>query len=265
MRTRLSSRSVVGFTLIEMVISAALAAMILVSSYMCLSSALSSKKLIEPRIDVLQNARVAMAILTADLRSACPIAKEFEFLGMHRMIGDVTADNLDFGSHNYTPKRPGEGDFCQISIFLDKDPESGEFVLFRRRNPVIGLDPLAGGSREEISRGLRGVRFEYYDGFDWYDTWGDADGRAKARGSVIDQPNLSGMPEAVRITLAFDPRPKSRSAAPPGEESFEPPMIFQTIARLNLSTASSTTSGGTPPATGVQESPGPTGPARGVN
>ena len=136
MKMASSLRATAGFTLIEMVISAALAAMILLSSYMCLSSALASKKLIEPRIEVVQNARVAMAIISADLRSACPMAREFEFLGMHRVIGDITADNLDFGTHNYSPKRSGEGDFCQVSIFLDKDPESGEFVLFRRRNPV---------------------------------------------------------------------------------------------------------------------------------
>ena len=264
MKMAFSLRATAGFTLIEMVISAALAAMILLSSYMCLSSALASKKLIEPRIEVVQNARVAMAIISADLRSACPMAREFEFLGMHRVIGDITADNLDFGTHNYSPKRSGEGDFCQVSIFLDKDPESGEFVLFRRRNPVIGLDPLTGGSREEIARGLRGVRFEYYDGFDWYDTWGDADGRAKARGSVIEQPNLSGMPEAVRITLAFDPKPKSKAAAPAVEESPEPSMVFQTIARLNLARIGSRSSGGAPGGAADPEAAGPAATSGGV-
>ena len=230
-----------GFTLIEMVISAALAAMILVSSYMCLSSALSSKKLIEPRIDVLQNARVAMAILTADLRSACPIAKEFEFLGMHRVIGDVTADNLDFGTHNYTPRRSREGDFCQVSFYLEKDPRTTQFVLWRRRNPIIGLDPLSGGSREEIARGVRGVRFEYYDGFDWYDMWGEVRGHAKAQSSLREQPNLSGMPEAVRITLWFDSKPGAKRSETLDEKSPEPPMMFQTVSRLNLASVSSST------------------------
>ena len=70
MKMASSLQATAGFTLIEMVISAALAAMILLSSYMCLSSALASKKLIEPRIEVVQNARVAMAIISADLRSA---------------------------------------------------------------------------------------------------------------------------------------------------------------------------------------------------
>src|SRR5579859_7715500 len=92
-----------GFTLIEIMISAALIALILVSGYACLNAAVSSRKLIEPRLEVFQNARVAMAIMTADLRAACPLSKDYDFLGMHRMLGDVQADNLDFATHNYTP------------------------------------------------------------------------------------------------------------------------------------------------------------------
>ncbi|HZQ46601.1 MAG TPA: prepilin-type N-terminal cleavage/methylation domain-containing protein, partial [Verrucomicrobiae bacterium] len=186
-----------GFTLIELVISAALSAMILVAAYMCLSSAVSSRKMIEPRVEVFQNARVAMAIMSADLRSACPLSKESMFLGMQRTVGDMEADNLDFATHNYMPQHANEGDFCQTSFYVDQDPESGQLSLWRRRNPTIGLDPLSGGSEEEIARGVRGLKFEYYDGYDWYDTWGEVKGRGKQQSSNKVQPNLSGMPEAV--------------------------------------------------------------------
>jgi prepilin-type N-terminal cleavage/methylation domain-containing protein len=243
-----------GFTLIELVISAALATMILVSAYMCLSSAITSQKLIEPRVDVLQSARVAMAIMSADLRSACPLSKDFQFLGMHRMLGDVEADNLDFATHNYTPRRPGEGDYCQISFYLDMDPRSGKYVLWRRRNPAIALDPLSGGTREEIARGVRGVRFEYYDGFDWYDTWGEIPGQGKPKSPSRDQFNLSGMPEAVRITLLFDAKPGSKAVTALEQERPEPPLIFRTVARLNLAATSSQSSSGS----GTSDSSGPT-------
>ena len=153
-----------AFTLIEVVISAALMALIIVSAYLCLNAAVSSQKMIEPRSTVFQNARVAMSLVAADLRCACPLSKDSAFLGMHRMMGTVEADNLDFATHNYTPRRPREGDYCQVSLYPDKDPESGQYVLYRRRNPAIALDPLAGGTREEIARGLLGLRFDYYDG-----------------------------------------------------------------------------------------------------
>jgi len=226
-------RSLSGFTLMEVVISAALMALILVSAYACLSSGVSSRKLIEARAEVAQSARVTMALLSADLRAACPLSKDIQFLGMERTLDDIEADNLDFATHNYTPRRAREGDFCQVSYFLAKEPESGKFSLWRRRNPRIGLDPLSGGTREEIARGLRGLKFEYYDGFDWYNQWGDLDNKGKMDNSWRDRPNLEGMPEAVRITLWFEIGAGSTKNSGKDDTS-EPTLAFQTVCRLNL-------------------------------
>jgi type II secretion system protein J len=244
-----------AFTLIEVIISSALMAMIVVSAYLCLHAALSSQKLIEPRAAVLQNARVALGLMTADLRCACPLSKDFQFLGMHRMMGEVEADNLDFATHHYTPRRSREGDYCQVSFYLDKDAESGELVLYRRRNPTIAFDPLAGGRREELARGLRGVRYEYYDGLDWYETWGEVEGQAKAQSSLRLRSNLSGMPEAVRITLWFDPNPRTKAAESPERTVAEPPLVFQTVARLNLAAQSQPSASGGPDSIGQTAPP----------
>jgi prepilin-type N-terminal cleavage/methylation domain-containing protein len=244
------SRSAAGFTLIEVVISSALMALILVSAYLCFQGAVSSQKLIEPRVGVLQNARVALALMTADLRCACPLSKELQFLGMHRTLGEMEADNLDFATHNYTPRRAREGDYCQVSFYVDTEPESGRFALYRRRNPTIAFDPLSGGSREEIARGVRGLRFEYYDGLDWYDTWGEVEGTAKAQSSNRPRSNLAGMPEAVRITLWFDPNPRTRTAAAKEEPATEPPLVFQTVAKLNLAAHSQPSGSAGPDSTG---------------
>jgi prepilin-type N-terminal cleavage/methylation domain-containing protein len=229
-----------AFTLIELVISAALMALILTASYMCLSAALAGQKLIEPRAEVIQNARVAMAMISADLRSACPLSKDFDFLGMHRMLDELQADNLDFATHNYIPRRAREADFCAVSYFAEQDGDSGDLDLYRRRNPTIALDPLSGGTRELIARGLRGLSFEYYDGWDWYDTWGELNPNKKERKASLPAPNLSGMPEAVRITLWFNPNPRAVSAKknPDAPDTSEPPLMFETTVRLNLTAAS---------------------------
>jgi hypothetical protein len=256
-----------GFTLIELVISAGLMSMILVSAYLCLRSGVLSQKLIESREEVFQNARVAMALISADLRSSCTLSKEFEFLGMDRMLGDIEADNLDFGTLNYSPRRPYEGDFCEVSYFLGKDPQTGTLSLWRRRDPTPDPDPLSGGNREEIARGLKGLKFEYYDGFDWYDEWGDPLGKRKGQQtSLLDPPNMVGMPEAVRITLWFDsnPRSKPKSAQSTETDSEDPPVVLQTVARLNLATlslpsssTSSTSSGGSPNSSAGNPAGGP--------
>jgi prepilin-type N-terminal cleavage/methylation domain-containing protein len=226
-----------GFTLIELTISAAVASIILVASYLCLNAGVATQKLIEPRTEVLQSARVALAMMSADLRSACSLSPDFDFVGEQRALGEMEADNLDFATHFYTPARPREGDYCQVSYFVDKsrgaELRGAElFSLWRRRNPHLAPDPLTGGSREEIVRGLRGLTLEYYDGLDWYDTWGDASIKKKVKYTATPPPNLTGFPEAVRITLLLDPNPDK--SADKSAEKPEPPLIFQTVVRLEM-------------------------------
>ena len=84
----LQSRSA-AFTLIEVMISSALMALILVSAYLCLGAGFSAQKMVEPRAEIIQNARVAMNLMAADLRAACPIGTDFQFLGTHRLVGEM--------------------------------------------------------------------------------------------------------------------------------------------------------------------------------
>jgi prepilin-type N-terminal cleavage/methylation domain-containing protein len=237
-----------AFTLIEVVISAALMALILTGAYLCLSACLSSQREMTPRLEAIQNARVAMALMTADLRASCPLDPDEQFLGMPRMLGDAPADNLDFATHNYTPRRTGEGDFCEESFFVARDAETRQLCLWRRRNPTLALDPLSGGTREQIATGVLGLRFEYFDGFDWYDSWGDTTRNGKKQTSNRSQPNLEGMPEAVRITLWLNAGPQgmvqagTTSNEKPESAKTQVPMMFQTVARLNLGGASQSSS-----------------------
>ena len=238
------SKPCAAFTLIEVMISSALMALILVSAYLCLGAGFSAQKLIEPRAEIIQSSRVALALMSADLRAACPLSKTDDFLGMTRTVGDIEADNLDFATHNYTPRRTHEGDFCQESFYLDKDEVTGQFSLWRRRNPAIALDALSGGMKEELARGVVGLKLEYFDGLDWYSSWGEVKSSDKKEKPSREKSNLTGFPEAVRITLLMDSNPKKKKVeASAGEEKPEPPLVFQTVARLNLASASPDSSG----------------------
>jgi prepilin-type N-terminal cleavage/methylation domain-containing protein len=230
-----------GFTLIELVLSAALMSMILGATYLCLRAGFASQALAESHGEALQNGRIAITRITADLRSACSLTKEFDFIGMQRTIQGRRADNLDFATHHYRPVRAHEGDWCEVSYFLDKSSVGRGLSLWRRRDPSPDDAPFEGGTREEIAQSVVELRFEYYDGFEWYDEWGDPEG--KKQSSLKDQWNLTGWPEAVRVTLSIEPRAKNNMAPKP--ESPEPPLVFQTVARLNLAGAAELTSGGT--------------------
>ena len=222
-----------GFTLVELVISSALMSIILVAGYLCLSAGVSSEELLSTRSDAVQSARVALNLMSADLRSAVPLWKEFEFVGMRRKLGEIDADNIDFGTRNFSPSNPGEMDFCETSYFLQQETNANTYILFRRRDSTPDPEPLSGGRTEEIARGVHGLRIEYYDGWDWWDEWGDPEG--KQRFAAFPDPNVSGLPEAVRITLSVDPEFEKRGAGAE-ENGTVAPLVFQTVARVNLAT-----------------------------
>ena len=247
------ARRRVGFTLIELVISAALMSVVLVAAYACLRAAIAGRKLVETRSDVAQTARVAFALLSADLRAACPLSREFEFLGLDRALGEVEADNLDFATHNYSPRSPREGDFCEVSYFVRQDAAGGRLSLWRRRDSTPDAEPLAGGTLEEIAGGVSALRLEYYDGWEWFDEWGDPEGKRRGQDPLTLPSNVSGLPEAVRITLSFVPEQSSGDEA---SSTTEPPLVFQTIVRLNLAAVSQEDRG-----TGSSSSSSTTNPA----
>jgi type II secretion system protein J len=227
-----------GFTLMEMVISIALMTLILGAGYACLRSGILSQNLIHQRTDAFQNARVALNLIASDLRAACRLSSEFEFLGMSREIGADEADNLDFATRRYSPQASGEADFCETSYFLRKSPRSGLLTLFRRRDASPDRDPLAGGVEEPLAEGIKSLRLEYYDGYEWFDEWGDPQGKRKGQPDLRGRSNLSGLPEAVRITLAVrvgSPPPSQTQGMPPRESvtaNEDPPFVVQTVARL---------------------------------
>lgn len=235
-----------AFTLVELLVAVSISAMVLGAAYLCLHASLSSQKLIEDRADAAQRARVALDLLKADLQVATPLSPDSEFLGMSRMLGDVEADNLDFATHHYTPQRPGEGDFCEISYFVDRSPENGSFSLWRRRDVSPDLELLAGGSRDEIAQHIQGFRVEYYDGLFWYDEWGNVENRRERSVLELLEGNAYGMPDAVRITLFLLPgNPStSRASSSLSERNSESPLVFQTIVHLNLAARSRLTSAG---------------------
>jgi type II secretory pathway pseudopilin PulG len=248
-----------AFTLIEVVISAAIGAMILTAAALCLNASIASQKIIDPRVDTMQSARVALALMSADLRAACPLDTRYAFLGSHQMIGKIVSDNIDFATHHYTPRHPREGDFCEMSYFLDRESATGKLGLWRRRNPTLAPDPISGGSREEIVTGVGGLSMEYYDGLDWYDTWGDITGRKQAN-SDIEHPNLDGMPQAVRITLSFDSGAKTNLEEQADRSTNEPPLVFQTVVYLELAAISTSANSSSAAPAGTNSAAGSPGP-----
>jgi hypothetical protein len=223
-----------AFTLIELLVGLSAGVGILAGAYLCLHAGFESRRAVEAHVDALQTARVALKLLAADLRAACPLSEEFEFVGMDREVGGMEADNLDFATHHFSPRRPGEGDRCEVSYFVDRSLETGGLSLWRRRDPTIDIEPLDGGLKEEIAPGLRGFKVEYYDGFSWYDSWGKQEQRRVEETERAQwQTNLYGLPDAVRITVAVGSPGAGRARAPRSED-VNPPLVLRTTVFLPL-------------------------------
>ena len=194
--------------------------------------------MVEPRAEIFQNARVAMALLTADLRAACPLPGDSAFLGM-------TADGRR--------SRGGQPGFCDAQLHAAPRARRrflrGKLLPRARpgNRPVQSMAPAQSDARARSvvrrqqgrnrARTFSACVLNIFDGTDWYDNWGEVEGKAKAENSQREQNNLSGLPEAVRITLLLDSNPKSKTDPQTGEAQPEPPLVFQTVVRLNLADA----------------------------
>lgn len=254
-------RHAIGFTLFELLITVAIASMVLISAYACLRAGLMTRKEIESRAETLQSGRVALNWMVRDLRSASPLSVESEFVGLSRMIESIEADNIDFATRYHKPAAPGETGFRETSYFLGVSETTGTLSLWRRTDSYRDPEPLSGGLNEEIVRNVQGLKLEYYDGIEWFDEWGSAEPQPLDATSLLLSSNLSGMPEAVRITLklAVNPKNNSRSSSSlasstfslnsTGESSIDPAdvgdsMTFQTIVRLIKTSVESEDSSG---------------------
>lgn len=211
-----------GVTLLELTVGAAVMTGVIASAYLCLHAGFRSQRALEEHLDEAQKARVVLALIAKDLRHACVWSEEFSFVGMNRELGTIEADNLDFATHNWSPRAPGEGDICEVSYYVDRNPDTGRVGLWRRRDASPDLQPLSGGEREELALDVLGLRFEFYDGFWWYDSWGRVDPRRELPAEPAEEEdpfmtsvgNSYGLPSAVRISIAFGDAEDDEESSP---------------------------------------------------
>lgn len=239
-----------GFTLIEIIIASAITAILAGGAYACLRAAISTQSIVNERMDNMQTARSVLRVITEDLRATIPMLGESEFLGLDRIVGNAEGDNLDFATRNFSYRQPGEADFCEVSYFVIPSEVPGELMLMRRRDPTPDVKPLEGGRIEMIANGLRFLKFEFYDGIEWFDDWGTTDNIKPDEDSLLLPGNIYGIPNAVRITLSIgkpsDDPVKAMEDLQSGKRP-EAPAILTTTVFIHASTKidSQTLDGGT--------------------
>lgn len=218
-----------GFTLIEVMVSIVVLAMMAILIQSISSSNLDSIDRTEKRDKVFQTARFAMDRMIKDINMAFLVADD-SLIGKTKdeskvenaFIGEDKGgfDTLNFNTfaHWRMFRDVKESDQAEIGYYVTPDPdEDGQFRLMRRESPFLDNDVTIGGKAYPIAENLREFQLRYYNpkNNEWTSSWNTKE---------VDVKGL--LPRGVEIVLVFpdpvEPDEKERN------------IKFKTIAFIGL-------------------------------
>jgi len=169
-------------TLLEILVSLGILAMISILIYGAFDSMARGKKGETMRVDRARQGRGAVDRMAREIQAA--------FLSQHQpqnlalvtratgFVGQSSRDfdRLDFTSfaHLRVDKESKESDQCEIGYFVAKDPNVPDKVdLVRREQTPIDMDPLRGGVVNVLAENVESFDIRYLDAMTglWVETW----------------------------------------------------------------------------------------------
>jgi len=225
-----------GFTLIEVLIAAAVLAMIAVLIYSAFSGLQRSKEGLTQLNDRYHEGRAAMRRITQDLQSAyvslhVPLDPSLTVVKT-AFIGEpgTPADRLDFNA--FVNRRldldAHESDQAELSYFGSYDPNNPSTLdLARRISPHLDLEPETGGRVEVLATDIDLFDLEYLDPLtgSWVERWDTTQG-------VTGQPNR--LPLQVRVTLVLNGGRRAAAGSSKQTVSFVTKVAPQIREALNF-------------------------------
>jgi general secretion pathway protein J len=192
-----STRS--GFTMIEVLISIGILAVIATISFLSIGAAVKNQEILETDDATNQAARIAMSTIKRDLTLAY-LTPNTTALNTYRTLfvgqnGDP--DRIWFAtlSHHRRIRNSRESDQTEITYWLEDDPEVNEAkVLLRREGPRIDQEPEKDGVIYPLSYRVKDFNLRYLnsDTAEWVNDWDSTGG---------EHPNT--LPRAVQVSLVL--------------------------------------------------------------
>lgn len=208
-----------GFTLIEVLISITILTVIMIVVYQAFTAGTDGIRHAEAVDELNGMARAAFGRLIDDVNGAYYLSgKDVIFVGEARRGKGLPQDSLNFTSltNELIVKDAKETELHEVGYYLKEDlnisrkgaaMEKAVAALYRRDKKVIGNEPpLEGGTDYLLTDEIAGLRFSYFDGSKWKDTWDsritkalpravevelillDADKKERAFKTIIDVP-----------------------------------------------------------------------------
>lgn len=206
-----------GFTLIEVLVSVGILAMIMGSVFQSTRQTLDSKERIEKRDAIYHQGRVALRKITDDLSMSFLIKSPAERAAAAAVTGMATAEvptrprpitffiGEDRGERDevrFTTlsnirlfKNAKQSDQARVRYSVSASPDDPQMInLVRTFSPHLNENDTVEGSSFVMAENIREFSIEYYDlrKQEWERTWNTA---------TIDWKDR--LPRAVRVTLSF--------------------------------------------------------------
>jgi len=227
-----------GFTLIEVLVSVAVLAMIMASVWSSTKQSLDSKERVENRDEMYQSGRVALRKIADDISMAFLIRSPAERAATATAMGTATAEvqtrprpiaffiGEDRGERDevrFTTlsnirlfKNARQSDQAKVSYSVQQSPDDSQVMnLVRTFSPYLNEQNTVEGTSYVVAENIREFSLEYYDlrKQEWGRSWNTEAVDWKER-----------LPRAVRITLSF-----------PDPDDDRESIVMRTAAMIALS------------------------------
>ena len=158
-----------GLTLLEVLVSVAIVAVVMTAIYGAYASNVESIHIARQSSQVSQPARIIIDRISKDIESAyigSHLPQEKPILGMvgeDLEIDGRPADKLDFNSLAHLPlgKSGFQTDLCEIGYYVEEELERDTLILYRRDNGIVDEDLFTGGEAFALATSLFGFEVSF--------------------------------------------------------------------------------------------------------
>ena len=189
-----------GFTLVEVMVAAAILALIVSMLYVAFASSVKTMEIGTQGGEIYRKAGVVLHRMAQDISCAQLPSKEgdtsaqYAFIGEDKTEDGVPQDTLTFISTALPLQGPSRG-IKQIGYYIAPDSETDKLALFMQEDttPAPGNSPEQGTKGMLLAEGIEGLDFTYYD----------SEGREWKRWDTMTPVFVNKLPQLVRIAIFF--------------------------------------------------------------
>lgn len=166
-----------GFTLIELIISMTLLALLIGGGLAAMTAGTRASAKADHYNTMISRGQGALQLMTRDIRTALE-HDDFFLVSLDNQHEGKDADTIDFIAAGMPRiKLEEEEEYpvvigrCEVGYYIENDPDTEQQWLVRREDSSLDDDELEGGSLTLVGPYVASLNIEFYDGLDWQDGW----------------------------------------------------------------------------------------------